>query len=152
MWQIQQHPVKGRIVVATQDIQKGETVCVSNLVRQVEQRDRYSLQKGENLHIYVDEPGILFSHSCEPNLGLRDNAEAFDFVAASDIPAGTELTFHYGMSEIYSVAVDACACGTPRCAGRSVGFAEMTPEEQERLMALGVSQYAREIHAALHIA
>ena len=74
MWQIQQHPVKGRIVVAVKDIQKGETVCVSNLVRQVEQRDRYSLQKGENLHIYVDEPGILFSHSCEPNLGLRDNA------------------------------------------------------------------------------
>ncbi|MEZ4833963.1 MAG: SET domain-containing protein-lysine N-methyltransferase [Caldilineaceae bacterium] len=104
------------------------------------------------MHIYVDEPGILFSHSCEPNLGLRDNAEAFDFVAAADIAAGTELTFHYGMSEIYSVAVDACACGSSRCAGRSVGFAEMTPDERKRLMALGVSQYAMQIHSALQIA
>lgn len=152
MWQIEHHPVKGRIVVATKDIQKGETVVASRLVRQVEQRDRYSLQKAADRHIYVDEPGILFSHSCEPNLGLRDNAEAFDFVAATDIPAGTELTFHYGMSEIYSVAVDACACGSSRCAGRSVGFAEMTPEERARLMALGVSQHAMQIHSALQIA
>ena len=152
MWQIEHHPVKGRIVVANKDIQKGETVFASSLVRQVEQRDRYSLQKAENLHIYIDEPGILFSHSCEPNMGLRDNVEAFDFVAAMNIPAGTELTFHYGMSEIYSVAVDACACGSSRCAGRSVGFAEMTPEEQERLMALGVSQLAQEIHTALRVA
>ncbi|MEZ4833962.1 MAG: hypothetical protein R2873_18590 [Caldilineaceae bacterium] len=51
MWQIEQHPVKGRIVVATQEIRHGETVVSARLVRQVEQRDRYSLQGREHAHL-----------------------------------------------------------------------------------------------------
>ena len=46
------------------------------------------------------------------------------------VMAGEELSFHYGMSEAVSVAVEACCCGSAHCQGRSLGFWEMTRETE----------------------
>jgi hypothetical protein len=140
--QIAQHDLKGRVVVATENIPSGITVCSSRIRAMAPDRDRYSLQKDENTHVYVDEPGEIFSHSCEPNLAIRDNYYgAFDFFTVRPVQAGDELSFHYGMSEAISISVAACCCGSARCQGRSVGFWEMTREEQAALVQLGVSTF-----------
>ena len=138
------HDLKGRVVVATEYIPAGVTVCASRIRGLAPERDRYSLQKDENVHLLIDEPGQLFSHSCEPNLTVRDNAfGAFDFVTVRPVMAGEELSFHYGMSEAVSVAVEACCCGSAHCQGRSLGFWEMTREQQTALVRLGVTDFLR---------
>jgi len=138
------HDLKGRVVVATEYIPAGVTVCSSRIRGLAPERDRYSLQKDENVHLLIDEPGQLFSHSCEPNLTVRDNAfGAFDFVTVRPVMAGEELSFHYGMSEAVSVAVEACCCGSAHCQGRSMGFWEMTDDQQAVLVGLGVSDFLR---------
>lgn len=138
------HDMKGRVVVATEFIPSGEVVCSSRIRSLAPERDRYSLQKDENIHLYIDEPGQIFSHSCEPNLAVRDNNfGAFDFVTVRPVLAGEELSFHYGMSEAVSVAVSACCCGASHCQGRSLGFWELTRERQIALVRLGVSDFLR---------
>ncbi len=138
------HDMKGRVVVATEFIPSGEVVCSSRIRGLAPERDRYSLQKDENIHLYIDEPGQIFSHSCEPNLAVRDNDfGAFDFITVRPVHEGEELSFHYGMSEAESVAVAACSCGSLNCQGRSVGFWELTREQQTALVRLGVSDFLR---------
>lgn len=138
------HDMKGRVVVATEFIPSGTVVCSSKIRGIAPERDRYSLQKEENLHLYIDEPGQVFSHSCDPNLTVRDNEfGAFDFVTLRTVLPGEELSFHYGMSEAESVAVESCSCGSPKCQGRSVGFWEMSDEQQAELVRLGVSDFLR---------
>lgn len=142
MIRIAQHHQKGRVVVATEEIPAGVTVCSSRVRATAPARDRYSLQKDVHTHIYVDEPGEIFSHSCEPNLAIRDNEQgAFDFFTLRPIQAGEELSFHYGMSEAVSISVTACCCGARQCQGRSVGFWEMSREQQGALVQLGVSAF-----------
>lgn len=142
------HDMKGRVVVAAEYIPSGTVVCSSRIRGVAPERDRFSLQKDENLHLYIDEPGQVFSHSCDPNLTVRDNEfGAFDFVTIRPVRAGEELSFHYGMSEAESVAVAACCCGSPKCQGRSVGFWEMSDEDQAALVRLGVSDFLRRWYA-----
>ncbi len=138
------HDLKGRVVVASETIPSGVVVCSSRIRGLAPERDRYSLQKDENVHLYIDEPGQIFSHSCDPNLAVRDNEYgAFDFVTVRPVLAGEELSFHYGMSEAESVAVESCCCGSPNCQGRSVGFRELNDEQQAALVRLGVSDFLR---------
>ncbi|HRJ45358.1 MAG TPA: hypothetical protein PL105_25885, partial [Caldilineaceae bacterium] len=83
------HDLKGRVVVATEDIPSGVVVCSSRIRGLAPERDRYSLQKEENVHLYIDEPGQIFSHSCDPNLAVRDNEYgAFDFVTVRPVREG----------------------------------------------------------------
>jgi uncharacterized protein len=139
---IVQHHAKGRIVVATEDIPAGVTVCSSRVRGIAPRRDSHSVQKDANTHLYLDQPGEIFAHSCEPNLAIRDNEYgAFDFVTIVPVEAGSELCFHYGMSEANSIAVGLCLCGASQCMGRSVGFWELPREHQERLYALGVTGF-----------
>jgi len=138
------HDLKGRVVLATEFIPSGVVVCSSRIRGLAPERDMYSLQKEENVHLYIDEPGQIFSHSCDPNLAVRDNEYgAFDFVTVRPVVEGEELSFHYGMSEAESVAVAACCCGSAKCQGRSVGFRELTDEQQAELVRLGVSDFLR---------
>lgn len=142
MIKIVQHHAKGRIVIATEDIPAGVTVCSSRVRSIAPKRDSHSVQKNVWTHLYLDQPGEIFAHSCEPNLAIRDNEYgAFDFFTVVPVQAGTELCFHYGMSEATSVAVDQCLCGADRCLGKSVGFWDLPKEDQERLYALGVTRY-----------
>jgi len=135
---------KGRIVIATADIKKGEVVCVGMATHFVEQRERLSMQIAEDVHVYINSPAVLFSHSCEWNLALRDNAfSAFDFVATRPIAEGEEFSFYYGMSEAESISVPECHCGAPSCLGRAFGFREAPETLQARLIEDGVAGYLR---------
>jgi len=133
---------KGRIVIATADIEMGEVVCVGMATRFVEQRDRFSVQIDDDVHVSINSPAVVFSHSCEWNLALRDNVfSAFDFVATRPIARGEELSWHYGMSEATSISVPKCHCGSPGCLGRSFGFEEAPESLRVQLLEDGVAAY-----------
>jgi len=135
---------KGRIVIATADLEMGEVVCVGMATRFVEQRDRFSVQIDDDVHVYINSPAVVFSHSCAWNLALRDNAfSGFDFVATRPIARGEELSWYYGMSEAESISVPVCHCGSPNCLGRSFGFREATDALQARLLEEGVAAHLR---------
>jgi uncharacterized protein len=142
MIKIEQHPQKGRIVVATDSIAAGTTVCSSRVRGIAPKRDTHSMQKAQDKHVYIDQPGEIFAHSCEPNLAIRDNEDgAFDFVTLAPVDAGMELCFHYGMTEAESVAVADCLCGSSRCLGKSVGFWELPAQRQAELYQMGISTF-----------
>lgn len=114
---------KGRGVFASRYFRKGETVVVGHRVEILPERTSHSLQMDFDLHIELDEPGVLINHSCSPNTGVRNNQfGAYDFVALVDIPAGTEITWDYETTEYISIAIPKCYCGSPECRLKTLGF------------------------------
>ena len=71
----------------------------------------------------MDLPATLINHSCDANVGIRDNdLGAYDFFALTDIVEGEELVWDYNASEWEISTPFQCACGSPRCRGRLRGF------------------------------
>jgi hypothetical protein len=52
------------------------------------------------------------NHKCKPNLAI--DSDAISFIAIEDIPAGSELTFDYSISE-HSQWEMPCSCGVDGC-------------------------------------
>jgi len=118
-----QQTEKGRGVFASRCFLKGETVVVGRRVKILPERTTHSLQMDVDLHIELDEPGVLINHSCSPNTGVLNNQfGAYDFVALADIPAGTELTWDYETTEYISIFIPKCFCGSPECRLETRGF------------------------------
>jgi len=141
-YKIVYHRAMGRIIVATGHYIRGERICVGRCRGSAPERDTHSLQISEHEHVYLDEPAQLFSHSCEPNVYIKDNDYGgYDFHAAGRIRPGEILAFHYGMSEAESIAVKDCYCGAENCMGRSIGFKEAPLHVQTHLYRLGVAAY-----------
>ena len=59
-------PKVGKAKTAFPNINKGETVIESQLVKTVPHRNKYSLELNGN-HIIINEPAVLVNHSCDPN-------------------------------------------------------------------------------------
>jgi SET domain-containing protein len=61
-----------------------------------------------------DSKGIarLINHSCNPNCGIKD---LFKIVAMRDIPAGSEITWDYEMTERHPYWRMKCRCGHKDC-------------------------------------
>jgi len=79
------------------------------------------------LYLYcfqVDLPAILINHSCEANVGIRNNStnDAYNFYAISPITKGKELTWDYEASEWELSTPFDCGCGSSICRGRLKGF------------------------------
>ena len=73
---------------------------------------------------YLDwkAPGVLFNHSCAPNLGLTSYPE-LAFIALSDIHRGEELTWDYSTSIDKDTMCDfECGCGAKTCRKTIGGF------------------------------
>jgi uncharacterized protein len=138
-------PAKGTIVVAAQDLPAGQTVIAARVRARAPQRARHTVQTGPATHVYLEGPANYLSHSCAPNLGLRDNAAgAFDFFTLVPVAAGVEMTFHYAMCETTIATPVACLCRAPTCLGRLAGFWELEPERQLALARLGIAAYLQE--------
>lgn len=107
---------KGVGVFAVRDFVRGETVIVGKAIEYPAERTRMSVQLDWARHVEMDAPATLLNHSCEPNLGVRENrSRAYDFVALRDILTGEELTFDYAMTEHSLVAPLSCCCGSAAC-------------------------------------
>lgn len=125
---------KGRGVFTTRDWSIGEIVISARVTEVSPVRTNHSFQTAANTHAEFDEPARLVNHSCEPNLGIRDNDfQAFDFVALRPIKLGEELTWDYATSEYESIAVPLCRCHSPACRGTVLGYKHLTDGERKRL-------------------
>jgi hypothetical protein len=139
------HELVGRIVLATVPYGPHDLVCVGNPRGMARVRDAYSVQVSEHEHVYLQDPANLLSHSCDPNLYIRDNdVGAYSFYATRNIQPGEVLAFHYGMCEAEVVAFSVCHCGSPRCTGTVTGFKAASLHVQDELYRLGVAAYLRE--------
>ena len=138
-------------LVAQKDFQKGELVMVAKAVEISTKRHSHTIQKGWDEHVVMDLPAILINHSCEANVGIRDNDDdnngkheeegkkekgkgvvvggvgvggAYNFYALQKIPSGDELTLDYETTEYELDASFECLCGSPNCRKSIVGFKE----------------------------
>lgn len=114
---------KGLAVVTTQRFRGGATVVGGTITAIAPRRTTHSFQTGWDTHVELAAPACFVNHSCEPNLGIRDNAHGgFDFLALHDIAPGKELTWDYETSESTSIAVPDCLCGATTCRGEIHGY------------------------------
>jgi hypothetical protein len=108
---------------AERPIQKSELIFGSRALSIIRERNDHSIQTGWNTHVIMDLPGRFINHSCDANVGIKDNDQgAFDFFAICDINKGDELLWDYETSEYISVSVPTCLCGSPKCRGGLKGF------------------------------
>jgi len=127
-------------VFASRDFKQGELV-VRSTGEVIPYQTEHSIQIDWDRHLEVEPPARYLNHSCEPNLGIRTNADGFpDFVAMRDIGKGEELTWDYAMSEWthYERSDPAlefdltCRCGSENCRGRLGYYSELPDELKER--------------------
>ena len=124
---------KGLGVFAAREFARGETVIVGKAIEYPAERTRMSVQLDWARHVEMDTPATLLNHSCEPNLGVRENQWcAYDFVALRDILAGEELVFDYAMTEHSLVASLSCLCGSAACQGDIRPWCEREDEWSEQ--------------------
>ncbi|TNE48840.1 MAG: SET domain-containing protein-lysine N-methyltransferase [Deltaproteobacteria bacterium] len=129
---------KGRGVFASRSFSPDELVLTAQGARSPN-RHPHSLQIGADEHLFVDPPVRYLNHSCDPNLGVRTNAQGtIDFVAMRSIAAGEELCFDYAMTEmsLHEVETQAertsCDCGTENCRGEIGQYATLPEDVKAR--------------------
>ena len=86
-----------------------------------------ALQIGIDHYLYLDEPGRLVNHSCDPNAVV---VSGHRLVARCDIAPGAEICFDYSttVSDGWTMP---CLCGTAVCRGMVVAF-QLLPERLRR--------------------
>lgn len=128
---------KGLGVFASKDFAQGDLVLSSTPTMRTKTRDMYTVQIDWDMHTLMDMPAVLINHSCEGNVGIRNNNNkirddddagapggAFDFLAQRPISKGDELTWDYESSEWELSIPFQCACGCASCRGKLRGFKE----------------------------
>lgn len=115
---------KGQGVFAKKPFAKGDLVVCGLPEGFVSERTDHSFQVDINRHVQLDKPARLINHSCEPNLGVRNNRfGGYDFVALRNIEVGEELSWDYSMTEFVSIAIeDNCLCESDNCRVKIGGF------------------------------
>ncbi len=114
---------KGRGLFASRHFAPDDLVMSARAVAKSDVRSSHSVQTDWDEHVVMDLPATLINHSCDANVGIRDNdLGAYDFFALTDIMEGEELVWDYNASEWEISTPFQCACGSPRCRGRLRGF------------------------------
>lgn len=75
----------------------------------------YTLQIGRNLHlvsVHTVESCDYINHSCDPNCGIKGNAQV---VSMKNISKGEEVTFDYSMTEASPLFQLNCLCASRSC-------------------------------------
>ena len=138
---------KGVGVYAGASIKKFTTILKSRAVSSSSEKDKYSVQVSWDKHVQMDSPARLINHSCEANVGVRDNElGAYDFVALKDIDAGEELVWDYGSVEFDATEIKQCLCGSPSCRGGHINF----EDSHESIRKQYGNFYARYLHDWTH--
>jgi len=96
---------------------------ISSKALEVTPRDSHTVQTGWDRHVRIDLPARFVNHSCEANLGIRNNNHgAYDFFALKEIEEGSELIWDYEASEYEIGSFETCLCGSQRCRKSLGGF------------------------------
>lgn len=139
--------IQGRGIIASEDIQAGETLMIWG--GQLIDRDEYETtwEKYHNLSVVqideqrylglpISEPetiDLYLNHSCDPNCWLVDEVTV---IARRDIKEGEEITLESATWNDYEdeeyADDDVCTCGSEICRGKITGRDWMLPEIQNR--------------------
>lgn len=111
---------RGLGLVSQKSFDTGDHIMSARAVSVSDERHSHTIQKDWNKHVVMDLPAILINHSCNANVGIQDNDEAYDFYAIRSISCGEELTWDYETSEYEIFGNFSCQCGSPLCRGSSV--------------------------------
>lgn len=115
-------------VFATRDFAEGDTVMLGVPGRPAPANHSHANQVSLTEWVFEDGLGPKVNHSCDPNCGVRVNAEVdgFDFVARAPIAAGEEITFDYAMRNYVIEHFPAvCLCATEQCRGAVTGWKDL---------------------------
>lgn len=134
-------------VLARVDLCPGQPIAVFDGTPKPQ--GRLTLMIAEEVHVESSGPLAMLNHSCCPNVALAFPAASYSPEAVADlvgqgrvealfptvvalkaIPAGTELTFHYGTTEWEVAAPFACTCGSEACCGTVRGYKHMSPAQR----------------------
>ncbi len=98
---------------------------------------------------YLQIPGCLLNHSCDPNViqdGGHDGHERH--LALRSIKKGEELNIDYSLIYFTEGPISQkCLCGSINCAKRILGFKDLEIDKQDRLLPL-VSNAVRAMYLA----
>jgi uncharacterized protein len=124
----------GRGLFASRPIQRGELILTFRgaelslaEVREKGDLAANALQVGRGLYLDLEEPGRLFNHSCDPNVGVFRGVEVR---ALRQIATDVELCFDYATT-VGDGWTMGCRCDSPAC--RQVVRAFLTLPESVRL-------------------
>lgn len=124
---------KGQGVFAKRDFEAGETVIIGEPDYIAEERTQTSVQTGIDKHTEFQPPVCFLNHSCDPNLGVRDNDYGgYDFLALRNIKKDEELNFDYETTEYISISVKNCFCGAKNCRKKIKGYKFLEKNEKLR--------------------
>lgn len=97
----------------------------------------FSIQIGWNEHLDAYPPARYLNHSCDPNAGVKTNAQGLpDFYARRAIAKDEEIRYDYAMTEYrhYERARPesdfdlTCHCGAAGCRGRFGYYSELSQQ------------------------
>ena len=124
---------KGLGVFAARDFARGETVIVGKAIEYPAERTRMSVQLDWARHVEMDTPAALLNHSCEPNLGVRENQWcAYDFVARRDYPRGRRARVRLRDDGALVSRLSFVPCGSAACQGEIRPWCERDDEWSEQ--------------------
>ena len=112
---------------AARDFAVGDLVMSSTpAVTSTTTRGSHTIQIDWDRHIFMELPAVLINHSCDANVGIKNNSanDAYDFWAIRPIPEGEELTWDYEASEWELSTPFDCGCGSANCRKILKGFKE----------------------------
>lgn len=132
--------LKGKRVITTIAIRKGELVAHISGHREVSAPSRFTVQAGVDRHIDGLAQLTFMNHSCAPNVFL--NTSNLTLTALRDLAVGDEVTFFYPSSEWRMAEPFACLCGAAECI-RYIAGADAMPEDV--LARYDINEHIREL-------
>jgi len=124
---------KGDGIFTTKPFAAGDTLLVGRIEKKLAKNHSHASQIGE--HEYAFHAGLIskFNHSCDPNCGIKLNAQGgHDFVAMRQIKANEEATFDYAMRNFRIDHFPGnCTCGEKACRGSITGWRDLPEVRKE---------------------
>jgi hypothetical protein len=112
----------GRLIDFAASLAKGERECDA-------------LQVGPDRYLDLEPPGVLVNHSCDPNVGIRDDMV---LIALRRLRAGDEIRYDYSTTMDEDHWTLECRCGSTHCRGVVGDFKWLPRRRKLELIGQGV--------------
>jgi len=96
-----------------------------------------ALQIGDDTYIYLEDPGRIANHSCNPNSGIKHDIY---LVSLRIINKGEEITYDYSCTMDDDLWTLKCKCGEENCREIIKDFKYLPEKLQNKYLKLGIVQ------------
>eukprot|EP00111_Clytia_hemisphaerica_P003625 TCONS_00010342-protein len=144
-YELRKTPEKGEGIFATKYFCKGPLVMEGKVLKEMPHNTSHTTQVGVNRWILREELAQKVNHSCDPNVGYRDNSVGgMDYFAFKDIHPGDEIVGDYAMGNYKVDHMPPCKCSALQCRGVITGWKDL-PQDIKTLYKGYHAQYLLEI-------